>query len=524
MNQSGHIFAKDARHLRWEIGIMLVLTAAWTWTYPYDFMPDWWTSSRTANPEALRNVGAFLTLLVPVSWWVLITRLVHDENLVGDKQWWITKPYMWGELLGAKVLFLAAFICVPLAAAQCVLLETGGFRPFADLPGLVTNLILLAGLVVIPLMSLAAVTASFGRMTLTLLGLLVAMIAGIAVLAWIGPGGGFGVPAAAVFSFAVIAGGCGAVVVLQYARRMVWQARVALAVAAALFVGGAVVSGSSAVVHMTYPRGSALQLTYDTATHYNSFSTQSGNKEVGIPAPVTVAGIAPDTVAILDAAQVTAEAADGRQWSGGWTPISGARYDATSEHEMLPLQVGRSFYEAEYKRLVTLHLRFAVSTVRVVHRFPTTLPEREFAVPDFGICAPVMSGDGLRYTDLACRAAFRDPPLTRITVQWSDESCGTNTAETKQVTGEGWAGSTSSVPADFGLSSVVGVGFGLSNGTKTDAHGNQGGPRRLCPGSPISFTRYALVGRSEYDVTFTNFRMMAMQGQGTSVGGVGVTF
>lgn len=185
MNQAGHIFSKDARHFRWEIGISLALLVALAWVYPFTFMPAEWINSRAGNPDVLRGVAGLLAALVPVSWWVMITRLVQDENLVGDQQWWITKPYEWPQLMGSKLVFLGAFLVAPLFVAQCALLAVAGFRPFTYLPNLGFDLLLMAGLVVIPLMAIAAVTSSFGKMTLTLLGMVVAFIAYVVLLALI---------------------------------------------------------------------------------------------------------------------------------------------------------------------------------------------------------------------------------------------------------------------------------------------------------------------------------------------------
>jgi hypothetical protein len=75
MKQILHIFAKDSRHFWPEIVVSLAITAAFTWIYP-----NQWTQNDLgggpgfAVSTELRLLTSVLTLLVPVSWWLLIAR------------------------------------------------------------------------------------------------------------------------------------------------------------------------------------------------------------------------------------------------------------------------------------------------------------------------------------------------------------------------------------------------------------------------------------------------------------------
>ena len=84
------------------------------------------------------------------------------------------------------------------------------------------------------------------------------------------------------------------------------------------------------------------------------------------------------------------------------------------------------------------------------------------------------------------------------------------TPDSAPVSGDGWAGEASPALAEFGLSPVFGINLSLSNGTRLDSRGGNQGTRYLCPGTPVTFTRYALVGRSEYDVTFADYHAPTM--------------
>jgi hypothetical protein len=88
MSQILHIFKKDARHLWPEILISLALTAA----FVHVSFGGRSNFSRGDSPY-LPIVVALLSALVPVGWWVLSVRLIHDESLVGESQFWITRPY-----------------------------------------------------------------------------------------------------------------------------------------------------------------------------------------------------------------------------------------------------------------------------------------------------------------------------------------------------------------------------------------------------------------------------------------------
>jgi hypothetical protein len=500
MNQAGHIFAKDARHLRWEIAISLALLAAYAWTTPSGWLPGRFGGD-VANVE-LHVVAAILSLLVPVSWWILITRLVQDESLVGDQQWWITKPYKWSSLLGAKLLFLLTFVLLPLFIAQCVVLAEGGFRPFGYLAGVGFGLILMAGAVVVPLMAMATITSSFGRMTLTLLGIFLAALV-VEVLMAFADQGSFSTPAGGIAAFVVIVGATASAIVLQYARRRVWVSRLVLLAGALLMAGGLSLGSLPGMIANRYPRGSApLQLALDTTSHTTSLTQFAGKDRVGLSVPVTVSGIAEGTAVNLDAAQVTVVAQDGRRWSSAWENLSGARYLSSSDREGLPVMVKKAFYELERAQPVTLHFRFAVTELKVDGETQMAMPAHEFVVPGFAICTPAQM-DGMQ-----CRAPLHQPDTTFIHVQWSDAPCEAGSPEAGAA-GEAWAGDVAPPPAEFGIDSVAEVPFALSNNMRNTEKGPEQ-PRYLCPGAPLSFTRYALAGRSEYDVTLANYVMPEM--------------
>src|ERR1700692_4899836 len=180
MKQILHIFVKDARHQWLEILISLAATVCLVITCH----SRWHTGALVYGGAVsfsafglLSYLPDLLKLIVPLSWWLLISPVIHEEKLVGDRQFWITRPYEWKKLLAAKMLFLVVFLYVPLLLAQCVMLAEAGFRAFSSLRGLLYDLLLLTCVPVRPLIALATVTKNFARMTLAVLGSAVCCIA-----------------------------------------------------------------------------------------------------------------------------------------------------------------------------------------------------------------------------------------------------------------------------------------------------------------------------------------------------------
>src|SRR5207253_7631087 len=149
MRQTLHIFKKDVRHLWFEIAVAITVVAAFTFTGARRAL---WLVDPVTNRTA---AWTMVLILLPLAWWTLIARVIHDEALTGDRQFWITRPYSWKSLLGAKALFILAFINLPMLIADVVILRAYGLRPLgAELPGLLWSQVLLAIVFVLPIAAL----------------------------------------------------------------------------------------------------------------------------------------------------------------------------------------------------------------------------------------------------------------------------------------------------------------------------------------------------------------------------------
>lgn len=146
MKQALHIFKKDVRHLRWELGFSVALMAMFVYA------------------QVVRSVlsdtrAAILSYLLLAFWAFLCARLIQAEPIPGDRQFWITRPYDWGSLLAAKLVFVAACIGVPLLAADALILKVKGFSVASHSPGLLWSLLLIITSTLIAFCAFAILTS-----------------------------------------------------------------------------------------------------------------------------------------------------------------------------------------------------------------------------------------------------------------------------------------------------------------------------------------------------------------------------
>ena len=135
----------------------------------------YWGPSPGAFP-GLESLWHLVVPLVPVAWCLLIVRVVHDECLVGDRQFWVTRPYEWKKLLAAKLLFVAVFINAPALIVGVILLKKAGFSPFSHLPGLLWMQVLLTLFLTLAATAAAVITATVAQVLLVVLAVVLYFI------------------------------------------------------------------------------------------------------------------------------------------------------------------------------------------------------------------------------------------------------------------------------------------------------------------------------------------------------------
>jgi hypothetical protein len=242
-----HIFMKDARRLRMEIAVTVALLACLA------------ALDRTRMDAVPGAPEAWLNLLLPLAWAFLLAMLFHQEPLVGDRQFWITRPYSRLTLVAAKGLFALAFVHAPSLIADSVILISRGFSPLDSIAPVLWKQALLAAGLTLPVAALAAVTRNLAQFTLAAF---IAVAAGIVLASWsastpVPVGWGFRIDAdRGVAAWLLLIPAAVGTIAIQYAFRRTQQARflsvVGVALAAAVFVylppeRAFAFSGSSAV-------------------------------------------------------------------------------------------------------------------------------------------------------------------------------------------------------------------------------------------------------------------------------------
>jgi hypothetical protein len=360
------------------------------------------------------------------------------------------------------------------------------------------NLAMATGILVLPLLALAAVTSNFAKMSLAILivGIYVALMAYLNSLL---PTANLSIGYSDQFSFAVLVCLMGAIVVVQYATRKTLLARLLLCALAVTITLLALFGLDEAGVRFTYPalaatQPSALHLGFETPFAHSGdvqFEGSSNPREVDLAFPLSVSGIQPGTVITVDGARVKIRAAGGETWQSHWQATYNVRWLPGQTSGSITLKVNRAFAEHYKAQPVAVELSLAMSELRSGKPTRMTLPEGEFTIPGGGICG--VSGDS---NPVSCRLPLRQPPMMMVTSRYTKEDC-----QVRQMPdGDGglaWIGTLDTDPADFGLTSVWTTSIYFQ---ALSSPGQQEGRQYLCPGTTLEFTPYTRVEQRQQEV------------------------
>jgi hypothetical protein len=409
MRQALHILKKDVRRHWPEILISLILLGLYvrlTLQGPSDYSAigsfPWYRFSAESIPA-----------LMVFSWIFLTLRVVHGEALVGDRQWWTSKPYEWWKLLLAKELFLLVFVSLPLFLVQLFFLHHAGFPIFSNFRGVLNLHLGLAIFLFVPSLALGSVTKNLEQ---ALLGA-AAVFLTISALVWLSQG----VPSSSMSSAAEITGEAQGLLLFasiigaagwQYARRKTWASRgVLLAGIAALALIGAL-TPYARFVERKYPlvEGSDSPAKF-TARVVPAHAKKrndpiDSSSDVYLTIPLGISGVAPGKVVVLEGIKAVIETPSGTRldpgWRAQWTDIW-----AEDEQKDVSYELKRDDYEKIKTATVQLHVELALKEYQETQAREITLPVGRFSEPDLGICQ--MSDKS--FSQIDCRRTFRYPAL-----------------------------------------------------------------------------------------------------------------
>src|SRR6267378_3083887 len=409
MRQALHIFKKDIRHLWFEITVVISVVAAFTFTGARRAQ---WLADPVTNRIA---AWTLVMILLPLTWWTLIARVIHDEVLPGDSQFWITRPYSWKSLLGAKALFILAFINLPMLLADGVIVRAYGLPLGAELPGLLWSQVLLAIAFVLPIAALSALTGGFVQLIFAILtpcvvALGVAIIAPEAVLGTFLGGSDW---VKAYYVFLVISVAASAILVLQYSMRRTAAAR-ALAVAAGILavLGMTLIPWSAAFRIQSWlsKQGvdqSLAHVDFDFGNRWLTLAVIEGSDKVRVELPLNITGLPPGMIAKPEGFSVQLQASDGTMWQSDQLPLK----HTTNMGQKFSLQatVDGAFYRKVKDEPIKVRgwLYLTLFGNRQTARVP--FGDRSVPVPRVGVCSASGGANRQSYF-LICSSAFRFPP------------------------------------------------------------------------------------------------------------------
>jgi hypothetical protein len=480
-----HIFRNDVRHFWREIVLMVAIVVAY----------GWHTASHSQESGSFfLGVGfsfssQILSLLVPVSFTFLILRAVYSECPVGDRQFWVTRPYDWRQLLAAKLLFVFTLVNLPLFVLQVFLLWRAGFWPPRYLAGLLGMQVLWIAVVFLPAATLAAVTAGIGQFVLAVLGVLLYVIAFSALVGKIpniGVEGAAEIPGS--LSIIAVYAACLGVVLWQYARRGTVRSRmVLLGLAAALPILFAITPYRMIIAgHYPAPAtGQALpvQLAFDPAKPTSLKGGYPEKNKVHIRMPLLVSGIAEGSVVFAAGRMETIEAPRGLRWASRWEHGKGLVL-ANRPHTSETITLDKDFYERVKSVPVKIHVTFALASARatkVDHVVATAAP---FALPGDGRC----SFSPVRHNEVTCFFPLKSEFML-LSAKSEEITCTPGENEKPLPTGivaYGWVWAFPLLGAEFGINPVSARELDLSDFGELKGDRLRGG---VCPGTPLTIYR-----------------------------------
>jgi len=389
MEQARHIFQKDVRFLYREVSFLIALVLSFAIWQSFDI-----------NGQEFAWV---FELVIAVAGALIIVRAIQAESIVGDCQFWITRPYNFKSLLAAKLLFILAFVNLPLLIAQMVILGADRFPIFSNAAGLVWSQVLMIFAVEVPVALVAAVTKG---MIVPAAGALVLGLTVAGVRMQTDPLG-FSQPFDWMrysIAFVVATVVAPPLLYLQYRSRRTLANRLWAMGAAILGVAAFALAPWSAIFAvetLLSKQSFDLQFTKDKGAELKLFTD---GKELQVVLPMTMSALPPECRPEFEDFIITLRAPDGRTLSLS----EGQLVKDYQEAEKLGIRghapLDSAFFTSADLQPLSLHATFYVTVLGK--------PKGgSFSIPD----APRETSEGLqcyadRSRDLVCRAAFRLPP------------------------------------------------------------------------------------------------------------------
>src|SRR5271157_445977 len=367
------ILQRDLRRLWWQIGVAAAMSAT------------------HGCLDALRagvspgGVEVSLDILLPLVWACLIAQAIHQEALVGDREFWMTRPYRWPRLLAAKALFAALCVHLPSFLTDAAILLARGFNPLTALPQLLGKQLMLAGVLTLPAMALATVLSDLTQFAVAVPILFLAMDLSVK-----------GRPRfpSVYIAVAFLAVAAVAVAVLQYRQRRTGLARI-LAISGGLAAGALAALTTFAPLPAAAPGVAAIGPTLRLAADRRIYPACVNGGGVYVEIPVVAAGFPKADYSKVGSLSVELTGAKGVRFAPGRAPGMFAGWESGPDGAPVALTV--SLPRAAYDLLASGKVAAAGKLDLQIFRAPPVrlrVGESRQA-PGIGRCSSQIQGNHL---------------------------------------------------------------------------------------------------------------------------------
>jgi len=500
MNQVLHILRKDIRRYWPESMASLAATGLFTWNAVRSWRPPEGYMGLAMN----RSLQPFVSLLLPIAWWLLVVRVIQGESLVGDRQFWITRPYDWKKLLAAKVVFILLFINLPFLIMQAALLGLAGFDPLKFLPELLMLQIVPLS-ATLPVATLATVTSSFGKAALAAF-MVIIYISAISFLASQIPSSSFSSDTDGVQAL-VLFGTCLFVIWLQYSSRSTSRSRWVIAGFGMVMLLLLVATPYRTLIAHNYtpiaPDAAPIKFAFSPPAPPGEKTLPEGNSEVEVHIPLNVSGLAGSAIARIQGNLITIEDPSGFRWNQGW---KGQYQNLFPDNNRVTInfQMPHKIYERMRNMSLNMHVSLAIVMLRDTDPQKFITPRGKFTLPAVGTCT---TDWGFYSEAIHCMAPLRQPSALQVSADASQSTCPLPEKQERAQPGTiisslFWSPSPQDFNYDF--DPVQSFDIYMTNVRRaSEAPGHTG----ICPGTPLVLSRPVFDRQFMLDLSLDSVRI-----------------
>jgi hypothetical protein len=403
-----HILLKDLRRHWPEICGFILVTAGWA------------RQSAHPDPWIQHHGAATFPILAFVLLFLLIVRVVQGESLVGDREFWQTRPYCWLHLFLAKALLLIVVLNGTVSIAHIYLLVDAGI-PFSAswIAGILWLQFQYDVYFLLPAIAFAAVTATIVQWVLTLIGIGIIYFL-ISCLPWYRLQQSL--PStedlASILGVTVVACILLVLVIWQYARRNAWRSRIIAAVAVLIAPVWVVVATIPVARNVAYPKehGDPLHLAIDTDGGGPHYQRVHAFQSSTIYLPLKATGLSDDAIVVIEGFRIHLTGDGGWKWDSNWTNQN-LTFSPDSKERDLNFELTDDIANALQSLHVTASIELAAAVYQLAPAQELQTTTEHFGLPGGAVCT------WLEWGSLDCVAALRNPDVLVVRISSDSNTC-----------------------------------------------------------------------------------------------------